>query len=338
MRKLACKLWPEAQTGLLSGSYPAEVIFSQAGCTIIRYFYTSEYLMKKTTLKNIRTTLDMYQHSRLNIRVSSHLQRPTLPEADQKRYSSPHRKDYYFILMMLSSQSKHLVDLNELTVKAGELLFVVPSQIHTVPVSLQGTEYYKLAFDASCLASVPMHFSFLVNPLQQQILRPGDEAQKRIAQLFAALSAVLSERTASTTVVVSYLNALLAELDFCYFNHDTKSRQTPDQLPQLIRFRILLEEEFLRRPEVKYIAAKMAMSASSLYNLIKSKTGKSPKELFTDRLMLEAQRRLYYEELSVKELSAALGFEDADYFSRLFKKTTGQTITQFISKSAKHRQ
>jgi len=294
--------------------------------------------MKKITLKNIRTTLGLYQHSKLNIRVSSHLQRPTLSDTDRKRFSTPHRKDYYFILMMLSDQSNHLVDLNEITVKAGELLFVVPSQIHTVPLSLQGTEYYKLAFDASCLASVPMHFNFLINPLQQPIIKPDTPAQKRIAQLFASLSGILSERTTSTTMVVSYLNALLAELDFCYFNSEAKGRQTPDQLPNLIRFRMLLEEEFLNRPEVKDIAAKMAMSASSLYNFIKSKTGKSPKELFTDRLMLEAQRRLYYEKLSVKELSSALGFDDADYFSRLFRKTTGQTITQFLSTPERRRQ
>ncbi len=135
--------------------------------------------MKKTTLKNIRTTLDLYQHSKLNIRVSSHRQRPTLSDADRKRFSTPHRKDYYFILMMLSEQSKHVVDLNEITVKTGELLFVVPSQIHTVPVSLQGTEYYKLAFDASCLANVPMHFNFLINPLQQPTIRPDAAAQKK---------------------------------------------------------------------------------------------------------------------------------------------------------------
>jgi AraC-like DNA-binding protein len=47
-------------------------------------------------------------------------------------------------------------------------------------------------------------------------------------------------------------------------------------------------------------------------------------------LVLEAQRRLYYSETSVKELAYELGFNDPDYFSKLFKKQTGQSISQFL--------
>ena len=46
--------------------------------------------------------------------------------------------------------------------------------------------------------------------------------------------------------------------------------------------------------------------------------------------MPEAKRRLYYAESSIKELAYDLGFNDPDYFSRLFKKVTGQTIAAFV--------
>ena len=49
------------------------------------------------------------------------------------------------------------------------------------------------------------------------------------------------------------------------------------------------------------------------------------------RLILEAKRRLYYaESTSIKELSYDLGFNDPEYFSRLFKKQTGKTISSFL--------
>jgi AraC-like DNA-binding protein len=56
----------------------------------------------------------------------------------------------------------------------------------------------------------------------------------------------------------------------------------------------------------------------------------SPKEFITNRLILEAKRRLYYQEGSIKELAYDLGFNDPEYFSRLFKKVTGQTISMFV--------
>ncbi|WP_236049715.1 helix-turn-helix domain-containing protein [Hymenobacter negativus] len=46
--------------------------------------------------------------------------------------------------------------------------------------------------------------------------------------------------------------------------------------------------------------------------------------------MLEAKRRLYYSHGSIKELAYDLGFNDLEYFSRLFKKTTGQTVSMYM--------
>jgi len=47
------------------------------------------------------------------------------------------------------------------------------------------------------------------------------------------------------------------------------------------------------------------------------------------RLILEAQRKLQYSTLSVKELAYELGFNDPGYFSRLFKKNTGKSVSRY---------
>ncbi|MEJ0057659.1 MAG: helix-turn-helix domain-containing protein [Bacteroidota bacterium] len=68
-----------------------------------------------------------------------------------------------------------------------------------------------------------------------------------------------------------------------------------------------------------------------MYSIVKHYSGLSPKEFITNRLMLEAKRRLYYsEDPSIKELAYELGFNDPEYFSRLFKKETGKTIATFV--------
>ena len=47
------------------------------------------------------------------------------------------------------------------------------------------------------------------------------------------------------------------------------------------------------------------------------------------RTIHEAQRELVYSTLSIKQISAELGFEDEGYFGRFFKKHTNLKPTDF---------
>jgi len=49
-------------------------------------------------------------------------------------------------------------------------------------------------------------------------------------------------------------------------------------------------------------------------------------------LITEAQRKLRYSNTSIKELAYELGFNDPDCFSRLFKKSTGKSASEFLPK------
>jgi AraC-like DNA-binding protein len=52
-------------------------------------------------------------------------------------------------------------------------------------------------------------------------------------------------------------------------------------------------------------------------------TGRSTKELVTERVMVEAARQLRYTDLTVGEIAFRVGFTDPLYFSRAFKRQTG---------------
>ncbi len=51
--------------------------------------------------------------------------------------------------------------------------------------------------------------------------------------------------------------------------------------------------------------------------------------MISQRLILEAKRELSFGALTVKEIAFKLGFRDASYFSRFFKKHTGQNPDGF---------
>ena len=55
-----------------------------------------------------------------------------------------------------------------------------------------------------------------------------------------------------------------------------------------------------------------------------SVTGRTTKELITDRVMLEAARLLRFSDLTVGEIAFRAGFDDQLYFSRAFKRHYGE--------------
>ena len=101
-------------------------------------------------------------------------------------------------------------------------------------------------------------------------------------------------------------------------------------LSKFIEFKLVVETHLSEQPSVNAIAEKLALSTNSLYRIVKEYSGVSPKDFFINRLMIEAQRKLHYSSLSVKELAYELGFNDPAYFSRLFKKYTGKSVSEFL--------
>ena len=54
----------------------------------------------------------------------------------------------------------------------------------------------------------------------------------------------------------------------------------------------------------------------------------SPLKIINDRVVLEAKRMMRYSSKQVKEISATLGFADASYFVKFFKRA-GMTPEKF---------
>jgi AraC family transcriptional activator of pobA len=131
------------------------------------------------------------------------------------------------------------------------------------------------------------------------------------------------------------MNTLMTEFNSAYFEQGDHEHLPNPKLSKYIAFKLAVETHLTEQQDVHTIAEKLAMTTSSLYGVVKEFAGVSPKEWMTNRLMLEAQRKLQYSTISVKELAYELGFNDPDYFSRLFKKSTGTSVSCFLAKSSR---
>jgi AraC-like DNA-binding protein len=76
-------------------------------------------------------------------------------------------------------------------------------------------------------------------------------------------------------------------------------------------------------PTVSYMADKLNVSSRYLSDLLKQETGKTALELIHLHLIKEAKNLLTEGRMNISEISFSLGFENANYFARLFKKVVG---------------
>lgn len=76
---------------------------------------------------------------------------------------------------------------------------------------------------------------------------------------------------------------------------------------------------------VSELADAMGMSANHLSKHFKRRTGKSLKQYLQDLYLQKAAELLLHTDLSVGEIAAGLGHDDAHYFYHAFKKLTGSS-------------
>lgn len=280
-------------------------------------------------MQNRKSLLDDHsQNDKLPIRIVSpgfgHLS-----PADSGKVPLTHRMPYYFMLFMLKGSTRHGVDLEEYDIEGNELLFVLPHQIHRLPDAGHGIDYFKLGFDENCLSRLPRQYPFLVNPLNRQKLSVTPETAGRLKAVFDILLGLLSNPGTDAELILAHLNSLLTEVNMAYFAMDENPGD--GKLSKYIGFQVFVEDNLVNHPTIKDIAEELALSTDGLYQIVKQYSGVSPKEFVTNRLILEARRRMAYGgSTSVKELAFELGFNDPDYFSRLFKKVTGKTVAAFF--------
>ncbi|REA63583.1 AraC family transcriptional regulator [Dyadobacter luteus] len=270
---------------------------------------------------------DLSQNTELSIRIVSPEFGHVSPDS-AAQHGVAGRLPYYFFLFVMKGSSKEVIDGDTIEVGERELFFALPHQLRQLSMGFHTADYYKLGFDDECLSRLPRKFPFLLNPLSQQKISFPSDAALRLSNTFRILSDLLRTADNDPELILAYLNSLLTEINAAYFVLDKKP--APQGLDQFVGFKLFVEDHLTDQPSITEIAEKLALSTDSLYRVVKEHSGVSPKEFITDRLIVEARRRMYNNrKTSVKELAYELGFNDPGYFSRLFKKVTGKTVAGF---------
>lgn len=91
-------------------------------------------------------------------------------------------------------------------------------------------------------------------------------------------------------------------------------------------------QNFQREIEVRECARRFNMSESWLIRCFRERTGMTPQRYLTDIRLNQAKELLISSSLNVGEIAAIVGYENALYFSRVFRKYAGLSPSAYRSR------
>jgi AraC-like DNA-binding protein len=92
---------------------------------------------------------------------------------------------------------------------------------------------------------------------------------------------------------------------------------------------LYLREKLHEKLSVEDLAARLRLSASYFSTLFRKATGMPPIDYFIHLKMQKACQLLFMDNIKVKEVAEAIGYDDPYHFSRLFKKHMHMSPEQF---------
>ena len=248
------------------------------------------------------------------------------------RSTRPHRHSFHEIIWVVDGAGTHVADFEERPIRPQTVFLVSPGQVHVVRVDrpLSG---YMLLFTADFLAldgpaydatdELPFFRPGAANPVLA--LAEGDTEQlRRIAE---DLLAELASRAAwRRDMLRARFKVLLLGLGRVALRQEVRSAPPASSVA---RFQALIDEHFRCRHRVAEYAGLLGLTPGHLNDLTKAATAQTASALIDARLTLEAKRLLAHSDATTAQIAADLGFEDASYFGRFFRRHVSQAPGAF---------
>ncbi len=125
------------------------------------------------------------------------------------------------------------------------------------------------------------------------------------------------------------LGAIVLQLLAHIHSIETTSRTAVGDSELVQKVRSLMQRHIDDGIEVPHIAKKLGVGYTHLLGVFRKYTGLTPYQYFLQMRILRAKELLQDPHLSVKEVAAIMKFENQYYFSRIFKRKTGQSPSEW---------
>jgi AraC family transcriptional activator of pobA len=249
--------------------------------------------------------------------------------ADNSHFDHVQRHNYYTVLWVAQGRGRLRVDTSAHDFHDGHMMCFTPYQpfmlsadapVNGIALHFHSDLYciHKHQHEVACNGVL---FNDLYDPpLFTVDAATGTELRTLVDQMHDEL---VNTSLARTELLVSYLKIFLIKASRMKLHQcpGVDPAEPDGDVPMTIaHLKSAIEEHYRTKHAPGDYAILLHITPKSLSKLVKQHFNRTPTDLIAERIMIEAKRELYLSDKSVKVIAHELGFDDAYYFSRFFKR------------------
>lgn len=255
---------------------------------------------------------------------------------DHSFVEEPHRHNSYVLVFFTKGSGTHEIDFDVFTIQPGSMFFLQPGQMHHWNLSddvegfviFYSQEMYNLYFGQKTIGDYPFYSSVDNKP---EMFFDATESKLILPYFESLILETQANQLLKQDKIMNLLDIIHIEIARKY--SETHLHEAHSYNVKIKTFELVLEHNFKKEKAPSFYASQLAITLKHLNRICNEMLQKTTTEVITDRIILEAKRMLMDKKFTVNEIATELGYDDYSYFTRLFKKNTRMTPTDFrISK------
>ncbi|MEO1053692.1 MAG: AraC family transcriptional regulator [Bacteroidota bacterium] len=249
--------------------------------------------------------------------------------------SAPCRFNFYVLGLHLRGTLELGIDARMHRLTEPCLYFIPANSICTIKESENGIDDYIVKFKSEFLALFLKNFSFCDQlpffQLNSDKILPLNrfEAYDFLDQFQIIRKEFLGNEPSNENIIKGLFYVLLLRSKILYSNKHPEFNKANQTVSFIDKFKDLINKHYLEKRQLPDYADLMNISPNHLNEKIKNETGKTPAEFIRERVILEAKSLLCQTDMNVSEIAYHLNFDEASYFSKFFKRYTGESPGEY---------
>lgn len=240
-----------------------------------------------------------------------------------------HSLGFFDITLVTRGEGSFWLDAHCHQVRPGTVFFSTPGQVRRwdtkqldgLCLFFEDSFIKEFLHDDAFLHRLPYFHS---DPARATLTLGGADLRRLRTRLAAMQRELAHYRHDSVELMRAQLHEILIVLarQYAAIHHVAPQRATHRVVTKFIE---LVERDAAHRHRVADYAAELAVTPGHLSVLCTQYVGQRAKRVLDNVLVSRARRMLLYTDESSARIGASLGFDDPSYFSRFFRRETGQT-------------
>ncbi|MCW3467275.1 helix-turn-helix domain-containing protein [Chitinophaga nivalis] len=286
----------------------------------VRLFTNYEY--KKLFLPGLSRQI-LQNDSKLQLyRIEDYLRNIVIPVL-------PYRTSFNFLIFVTQGTIVQQLEAAAHSITANSLLLIKQGSITaTLEISADATGYF-MVYENEIINNLSLktnirHF-FFSSPFA---VLPAVTV-KWLDSLLQLIETELSLANGSIDIAISLFQSLLSKI---IRQERTGEQALTRSLEIAFHFRELVQQHHLTQKSVLFYAHQLNISENYLNKCVKEATGKPPKQWINEIAILHSQILLQDLTRDIAGIAFEMNFQSASYFTRLFRKITGVSPSDYRKK------